>query len=425
MSLFNKLLILLIILISFFILYHLFIQRQKILNGQIGKEGMTTVDKNQEKLEQNDIQREMSALEIKTPTTMSNVNKRVAKLPLNQVCIKGSYNSAYTGKYISIEMIRYVLSRGCRYLDFELYFLDDKENISSGKELYVGYSKDANATSPTTYNKVLFTTVLKNTLAAAFSMQSGKKYVTTNPNDPLFIQLRMKTENKNKENMLSVIAKDIERVSNIGYLRFIGNNLGTFAIDSHCSISSLLNKVVFVFEEDENISFPRNKSKDFSSSSSSSSSSAFSSKTTFEDSSSSLFPSSYPKIGSTTVFPFIYMLNNTKDFRIYYYKELLPKGRVKNAPKENTPYTTNVKELRVVLPTPNKGKEENPSIYKSIGDHGVQITAYQYYKPNYHLLINEKLFDTYKSSFVPMTQCLNYIKTYPEMQSDNPVKVLF
>jgi hypothetical protein len=51
-------------------------------------------------------------------------------MELMQYCIKGSVNSAYSGQYISDEMVKYVLSRGCRFLDFEVYYLpigDDED----------------------------------------------------------------------------------------------------------------------------------------------------------------------------------------------------------------------------------------------------------------------------------------------------------
>ena len=42
---------------------------------------------------------------------------------IRNFCIKSSCNSAYTGKYMNLNMIKNVLSRGCRFLDFEVYIL--------------------------------------------------------------------------------------------------------------------------------------------------------------------------------------------------------------------------------------------------------------------------------------------------------------
>ena len=44
---------------------------------------------------------------------------------IRNFCIKSSCNSAYTGKYMNLNMIKYVLSRGCRFLDFEVYIKDN------------------------------------------------------------------------------------------------------------------------------------------------------------------------------------------------------------------------------------------------------------------------------------------------------------
>ena len=62
--------------------------------------------------------------------SITNVSDTTKNLPLKELCIKASYNTAYNGYDIINttntngsyhDMIEYVLSRGCRFLDFELY----------------------------------------------------------------------------------------------------------------------------------------------------------------------------------------------------------------------------------------------------------------------------------------------------------------
>ena len=51
-------------------------------------------------------------------SSIQSMENKYAKLPIKDYCIKSSYNSATTGKTVNKKMIQYVLSRGCRFLDF-------------------------------------------------------------------------------------------------------------------------------------------------------------------------------------------------------------------------------------------------------------------------------------------------------------------
>jgi hypothetical protein len=71
-----------------------------------------------------------------TPVGISNILSGNANLPLKEYVIKSSFNTAVTGLYLNLSMIRYVLSRGCRFLDFEVYensrdFFDFFERLES------------------------------------------------------------------------------------------------------------------------------------------------------------------------------------------------------------------------------------------------------------------------------------------------------
>jgi hypothetical protein len=106
----------------------------------------------------------------------------ISELPISQYTIKSSYNSACSGKsgIITNEMLIYVLSRGCRFIDFEI------KNIS-GKPYVVcpNYSSnvpiDINKIKP--LDDILETAV---TYGMTDSPGSAKNY-----NDPLFIHLRI------------------------------------------------------------------------------------------------------------------------------------------------------------------------------------------------------------------------------------------
>lgn len=104
------------------------------------------------------------------PTTENNA--------LRNFVIKSSFNSAYTGGYMNLDMIKYVLRRGCRYLNFQVFIKDNTP--------IVAYSEDDMNNSFTSNPPALslggvFSTINMN----AFNEHSP------NPNDPIFIHLQI------------------------------------------------------------------------------------------------------------------------------------------------------------------------------------------------------------------------------------------
>jgi len=109
-----------IFLIAFAILAYIFydfINRRKI---QV-KEGMLANEPFYKEVSAEISSKEINSNDI--PSGISDLSKKSQTMELNQYIIKGSSNSAYSGNYISDEMVKYVLSRGCRFLDFEVYYL--------------------------------------------------------------------------------------------------------------------------------------------------------------------------------------------------------------------------------------------------------------------------------------------------------------
>ena len=87
---------------------------------------------------------------------------------LKDYFVKSSYNSAFTGNYMNAEMVKLLLNRGCRFLDFEI--------INSRGTLYVTDSSIASD-----INKRI-------TLSSALSVINR----TLTRGDPVFINLRLK-----------------------------------------------------------------------------------------------------------------------------------------------------------------------------------------------------------------------------------------
>lgn len=109
-------------------------------------------------------------------------------LPLSQYVIKASYLSAFDGTTMSLDQLRFVLQRGCRFLDLEIFPTSD--NIP-----YLGYSIDPTFTivkgvDPNPDKLIYFDKALSTIAANCFSSLSP------NPKDPLFIHLRIKSRNR-------------------------------------------------------------------------------------------------------------------------------------------------------------------------------------------------------------------------------------
>jgi len=103
-------------------------------------------------------------------------------LPINEYVVKSSYNSACSGSSnnISNEMLMYTLSRGCRFIDFEI------SNI--GGEPYV-VSPDYKGPVKINKNKICkLTDILKTAVTYGLTDANGH---APNYTDPLFIHLRI------------------------------------------------------------------------------------------------------------------------------------------------------------------------------------------------------------------------------------------
>ena len=138
---------------------------------------------------------ELCKVENSSEVTIQDVNIVNRDLPLKEFCIKASYNSSCSGNYINTEMLQYVINRGVRFLDFEVFFLqDDSSNEKTGTVKSTPIFKPVVATSVdpyfallTTENTVLLDNILTSAVANAFSAPCP------NYNDPLFINLRIKS----------------------------------------------------------------------------------------------------------------------------------------------------------------------------------------------------------------------------------------
>lgn len=177
----------------------------------------------------------------------ANIDNRLVKT----VFTKASYNSAFTGNYLSNEMIKFSLSQGCRFLDFEI-------DISNIPLIVCKNSDGTHKTKSGSTSGISFNEALKSTLDAAFSENSGTTYPVTNTKDPLFIHVRCSNDEYNivYDSVLKKLANDPH------YKQFLlCDNDGKFnTIDlNSAKMSELKNKAIIIFCNIDNTSSLSNR----------------------------------------------------------------------------------------------------------------------------------------------------------------------
>jgi len=269
---------------------------------------------------------------------------------LRNFCIKASYNSAFTGSYVNRDMVKYVLSRGCRFLDFEVFV---KDGIP-----IVAYS--ASTTDPSyTYFTSLAPAI---SLSGVFSTIMSNAFTSTSPNpaDPLFIQLRIKT-------YLHSAYSDIAQLT----MATLGDKLYPNKITVNTPLNELMGKIVLVIDGQSSPGYQN-----------------------YSDCS--------PKDATCYSLKRLANIESGNDLlRIYTCNSLMNQS--------TNPPDPNVYLMRIVLPNLGffYGSQNSDSMYL-IQNYGAQIVTEAFYTNDALLASYENMFRTYKSAFVPIPLALQY-----------------
>jgi len=300
--------------------------------------------------------------------SITNVSKTVQDLPLKELCIKSSYNSAYNGYDISgNNMIEYVLSRGCRFLDFELYYHDSTVKLN--------YTADPTFTTFTnaTQNEVEFGSVMS---YITDNYKSGD--FIPNKTDPLFIHLRIKI-NDNYKIACDKIAGILKPYS--------PNVLFTDQINGDTKLSDLYDngngKIVILMDRSIRP----------------------------DDDLGNLLPT------------YINAFTGMSSWEIDTYSEI--KNQKTTPPKitNNDTNETNVTNLRIALPDIDPNSANPTSPFNFIEKHGIQTIACRFYKNDIFLDLYEDLFAEHQSAFVPLAKAIKYIKRKNEDMGTRKMKL--
>ena len=224
MHIIRKLLILVILIITIYITYSLF-QKNAEIKKQIAQEIKKTelegFDHKMIVAEGYDHKMIVAEgySELSAATDMSKLNDDAAamgrglnikpisnqyyKFPLKEFMVKSSYNSAIVGQSASENAIKFVIKRGCRLLDFEIYTRTNDDGIT--KE-YISFSEDVKNES--------LKTDLDLTMDKAFETVIGNAFTSAPaPKDPLFIHLRIQTNSRDAYRRISKsISTNLDRL---------------------------------------------------------------------------------------------------------------------------------------------------------------------------------------------------------------------
>lgn len=293
---------------------------------------------------------------VKTDETnnIMSIGKEHTSRPLKEYVIKSSYNSAITGRYVNSEMIKELLKQGCRLLDFEVLYIDEKP--------FVTYTTDAKLETINTDNKVLLDNILAVAVSHAFTQPSP------NYEDPLFIHLRLKS---NDPAIYKSVAKSIDST--------LRAKLYPTKININTKLSEVMGKVVIITDKTIN----RNYKSDSKCTSTEKDCYEFSKYVNLESGSDSLNQNTYTDI-----------LNQSYDI-----VNIIDKCDI----------CTDVKKYRLVVPE-TVNNSNNPDVYELIGKHGCQLVTNRFYIIDDNLKKYGKLFNDNKGGILPLAHVLEYIK---------------
>ena len=179
-----------------------------------------------------------------TPNTIQLQNTYPTTLKLSNYCIKASLNSAYNNYTIDCDPTKannrlgIVLNRGVRFLDFEIYSL--------GGNPIIGYSTnyDPTNTNNEATNNAKDTFIQLNNVFQFISLNKPKSIT-----DPLFIQLRFKTQ------LTNIYEKVVSYIQQI-----FGGALYSGKITGNTVLSEITNKIIIVVDYQHSNSSYQNSS---------------------------------------------------------------------------------------------------------------------------------------------------------------------
>lgn len=378
MGVFRIILLMFVVILSVYLLVRLFVIRQQLLAT-----GM--LEDNEKKNNPLQIfsgfkpQPEGLTNMVTVPQSIQNLRDSYSNLPLKEMIVKGSYQTAWNGSSMKKETIIQRLTDGCRLLDFEVYSVPDDSKEATTP--YVAISSDAQHIK-LTGGKMLLVDALSAVANNAFVSPASP-----NPEDPLFIMLRIiPCKRELLSNYYELIGKAIE--STIKPVLYTDNNETGMAVPVtvNTPIGQLRGKVVLMVDVELAPNFRSIPDCD------------------------PALPSCY------NLSKYIHMRAGDGDnIRLNDYN-IMCQNTTPPSIMSEAGLETDSKYIRLVYPnnrnfkcagTPAKAAKD--FVFELITNYGVQWAPYPFYKPDKSLPEYEVLFSKMQSSFVPFSLALEHI----------------
>jgi hypothetical protein len=305
--------------------------------------------------------------------TIQNITSSRASYSLFEYCIKASYNSAYNGSNITLLALDNVISRGCRFLDLEVYSIDDSPSVA--------YSVDPTFATLTSGNSLPLKDILNEIVSNSFTGNAP------NPRDPLFIHLRINTTcGLNNQPSCSIYQQVASVLQNTLASKLYSDASGNaIPVTETTPLSNIAGKIVLVMDASVNRDYKNYAICDAS-----------------DDSTPCYNLRKFINIetGGTTwkKYKFSDFLNQTQNKLI-----------VDSADPAIAEPTTGTLSLQLALPDRGVHVQNASFPLSYIADYGCQTVAMKFYNDDAALKAYEALFNEYNTAFVPLGFAVQHI----------------
>jgi len=348
---FHLILCIIAILLILYILYKLKYKKRALieLNEIPIIEGYTTIDEAVAEVEE-------VVSKYNEFSNISSIKANYTNMPVHEYCIKSSYNTACSGNYVSSQMIEAVLKRGCRFIDFEIFYVGEGESYTP----MVAVSSDNLYRTMDTKNSIPLDEALGTIAGNAFSQTSPNK------NDPIFVNLRIKSHDAN---VYQAVAKSIS--STLSTLIYSGE------ISENTLLSDIMGKVVIVIDKTIRPEYRQHATCDSG------------------------------IVDCFELTNYMNMESGSEYLNKYNYTDLLNHANTPALLKDDNIRTTTT---RMKMAVPDKElNTTNPALTEFVIKHGCQNVFYQFHIVDTNLLDYEEFFNDNMGGIIPLSVALPYL----------------
>jgi len=334
---------------------------------------------------------ELNVMKSYLSNTTQIIQTKNTKYKLNQYCIKSSYNSACSGKFVSADTVSYLISRGVRFLDFEIYNIPDPSNNTISIP-FVAVSSDPISTTALDTNFIYLKDVLTAISTTAFN-SSG----CANSNDPLFINLRIKTSSSDLYNIIAAVLTK-EFANKLYFKKNSYNNNIAIPINENTNLQDIMGKVIICLDISINPKYATNTSCD-----------------------SIINPNCIPlqnliniNTGGSdwTTQTFSTILSETTNPPVINYNDYTVSYPQTSSIHNDLSKNNITFPLNLAIPDITNFPADDHYTHTLIKNYGVQTIAVPFYNLSNSLILYENIFESDKTAITLMSSALLYIKTY-------------